>query len=329
MNLGGYQPDLQVDRRMLEQTLRRVESHKLFLLGLIRDRQGKWEVFTHNRHAVVPTQSFGTCYLAGTGTSLLAVKINERDRHAQASKKAAFTQRVSITENLAEGLSSDMLYAESDHLHGLDGMVSTYSCGGFYEWYRLVQEGVRKMPSRLDIHVTKTGDDVVITRLYLIASLQRLESKLDPIPTQKYAIQILSVVSEPTTPSQQTDGSWSLSTDNVDAVLIESTFELYDTPEKGGRISGPVPKDFLEKFFMESVSINRIRMICSSHGSAASRSISRLDVELDVLATASFEGGLLNLSLSEAVATTAAGMLQRLQEQSMPRQTRQPPSCGQ
>jgi hypothetical protein len=305
MNVAGYHSGLLIDRRMLDQALSRVDHGKFALLGLIKNEQGGWEVFTHNQHTVVQTQSFGTCYLAGSGVPLLENRILARDRHVQSTRRPNVKERITHTENLAEGISSDLLYDESDHQSGLDRNLSAYSCGGFYEWYRLVQAGVRQMPARLDIHVTQVDDSPVITRLYLIETLQQRESIVDPISTQKYLINIISIVLDPIKPSLKNDGGWLVSSSEMIGVAIESTFELYDAPEKSGRLSGPVPEEQLARFFAEPFNVNRIRLICSNNGLAKSRSISRSAEEPDTLATLSFKGGLLHVDLSEAVTLAA------------------------
>lgn len=313
MNFGGYDSGVLVDRLMLDQALSRVDSNKFALLGLIKNKQGRWEAFTHNQHTVVTTKSFGTCYLAGTGVPLLKDRLLSGDCHVQATRRNNVLERIAPTENFAEGLSSNMLYEESGHPNGVDRIVSTYSCGGFFEWYRLIKTGVRQMPARLDIHATQVDGAPIINRLYLIEALQQRETNADPIPTQRYVINVMTIVMDPTKPTQQTSGSWSVSTSEVYAVLIESTFELYDAPERGGRLSGPVPKEFLDKFFGAPLNVNRIRLICSNNGLATSRSLSRMPRERESLAAISFKEGLIHVDLNPEVATALTGTLQRMQ----------------
>lgn len=313
MNVGGYDSGVLVDRRMLDQALSRVDSDKFALLGFIKNRQARWEVFTHNQHTVVTTNSFGTCYLAGTGAPLLKDRILSGDSHVQAERRRNVFERIAPTENFAEGLSSIMLYDESDHLNGLDRIVSDYSCGGFFEWYRLIETGVRQMPARLDIHVTQVDGVPVITRLYLIEALKQREATVGPLPTQKYAINVMTIVFDTTKPTQQINGSWSVSTSEVYAVLIESTFELYDAPERGGRLSGPASKEFLANFFSSPLNVNRIRLICSKNGLATSRSISRMAEEPEILAAIAFKNDLIHVVLSPEVATAVTVTLQRMQ----------------
>ena len=123
----------------------------------------------------------------------------------------------------------------------------------------------------------------------------------------------MTIVFDTTKPTQQINGSWSVSTSEVYAVLIESTFELYDAPERGGRLSGPASKEFLANFFSSPLNVNRIRLICSKNGLATSRSISRMAEEPEILAAIAFKNDLIHVVLSPEVATAVTVTLQRMQ----------------
>lgn len=314
MNNACFNPSVQVHSGMIIQALERVDNQKFSLLGLIKNEKGFWEVFTHNNHKRLNTLSFGTCYLAGTGADMLEEQIGSRDKHVRLTKRPNVIERISSTENLAEGLSADLLYHESDYSHGFESTVKAYSSGGFYEWYGLGEGGVKMMPARLDIHIKQVDGSPEITRLYFIEVLQQSESTVEPIPTQKYNIHVMNIGLEPMKPLVGSDGSWFVSISDVYGVCIESTFTLYDSQGRTGRLSGSVTEQILTKFFGKAFGINRIRLICSGDGQAVSSSISRQNGEPDVLSTLIFKDKKLAVSIGHAVSEKADQLLRDLKK---------------
>lgn len=312
LSLSGYQPDMRVDRGLIERAVSRSHGDRFCLLGLTRDAQGRWEVFTHNKHVVVETENFGTCYLAGSGSELLVAKLRQKDA-IEEPIQACVRPRIGPTENLAESVSADLLYAESDTQTHLSD-AATYSCGGFYEWYRVVDGGVRVPPARLDIHIAEVNGKPVISRIYLTESLRQKESQREPIPGTMYSVLVMSTILDATTPIELVDGTWMVPAPDPHAVLLQPAFELYSSQEPDGRLSGPVASEVLEEFFGKPAMVRRIRLVCAGNGRAAARSISRLREENEVLATLSYGSGRLQVSLSVHVAEAGKDMLRRLHQ---------------
>lgn len=310
LSQAGYEPDMRVECELIERAVSHSRGDRFSLLGLVRNATGGWEVFTHNKHVVVETQNFGTCYLAGSGSKLLEAKLRRQDAIEQPMQPNV-RRRIGPTENLAEGISSDLLYAETDALSQLSA-VATYACGGFYEWYPVVEGGVRVPPARLDIHVTEYLGKPVISRIYLIESLQEKELQLEPIRGTMYSIMVMSVILDALTPIESVDGSWLVPAPDPHAVLVQPAFEMHSSEKPDGRISGRVAAKVLDDFFGQPAKLKRIRLICSRNGRAVTRAISRLPDEDEILATLSFSNGRLDVSLSLQVADAARGMLQRL-----------------
>ncbi|WNO03995.1 hypothetical protein [Rhodoferax mekongensis] len=309
MTIAGYQPGLDIDREMIERAIGRSDGTSFNLLGVIKNAKGQWEVFTHNKHQVFVTETFGTCYLAGSGSELLRAKILQRDL-ANQYNRSQVKYRIGPTENLAEGLSSDLLYAESDSNNGLSDATS-YGCGGFYEWYRVVEGGVKMSSPRLDIHISESNGKPVITRLYLVEALKQKESRIEPIPVTMYSVMVMSLILDPSVPLENSFGSWSLSAPDPHSVLIQPTFKLYSDKQTDGRLSGPVSNEVLDEFFGQPVAIKRIRLTCSVNGIAIARSLSRLPGEREVLATLAYENDRLEVSLSSNVVEVAKKILSR------------------
>lgn len=311
LTLGAYQSDLLVDRSMIERAINHSNRREHFsLLGLIRNSQGRWDVFTHNQHTVIETQHFGTCYLSGSGVPLLASKLRQQDKREQPIKPNVI-RRIGPTENLAEGISADLLYSESGAKTGMKN-TSAYACGGFYEWYRVLERGVKTSPARLDVYIEDVGGKLIVTRVYLVESLQLKETQVDPIPATTYSVMVMTVVGDATELTVHKDGTSSLPAPAPFAVLLEPAFELYEEAGSDGRLSGPATADVLEKFFGDPVEVNRIRLMCMHNGLASTRSVSRLDWEQETLATLTYENNRLCVGLSAELITAAMQTLQGL-----------------
>lgn len=313
LTLGAYQSDLRVDRSMIERAVNHSNRREHFsLLGLVKSSQGQWDVFTHNQSTTVSTQHFGTCYLAGLGAPLLEQKLREQDSRERPMDPEVI-RRIGPTENLAEGISADLLYAESGARTGMSD-TATYASGGFYEWYRVLEKGVKTSPARLDVYIEDVAGKLMVTRIYLVESLQMEEIQVDPIPATMYSVMVMTVIGDATELALRNDGTSSLPAPNPFAVLVEPAFELYEVAGAEGRLSGPVTADLLEKFFGNPAKVNRIRLICTHNGQACARSVSRLAWERENLATLAYENNLLRVDLSSGLIAAATQTLRGLRE---------------
>lgn len=95
----------------------------------------------------------GTCYFAGSGTNKLsAAVISEDERHSAISDWP--WDKISPTEELVESLCSTMLYFESDARYSINPNTPLFDrFGGFYECYGVKEDGIRFMPTRIDLNL--------------------------------------------------------------------------------------------------------------------------------------------------------------------------------
>jgi len=209
------------------------------------------------------------------------------------------------TEDLAERISSQMLYAESDQHNGLPGTPIISRCGGFYEWYKVLPTGVLQMPKRLDIHLEMIGNRLCINRAYYCEQMQLRSPPPGLVPSQKYLVHVLNLGLEPMELAQISQGWWEFSPAECYGVIIESTFELYDKPDSTARIEGPVTETLLAELFGEPIDIIRTRLVFSRPGQAVLRSMSRLVEEREVLAKIFLKDGNLCVQINNVIADAA------------------------
>lgn len=111
VNITAFEPGRKVDRQMVRDALGQVEAHKISLLGVLIDDQGKYESYIHKPDITLHTRNLGICYVAGTGASLVRKIIEAHDQQVGQPPKEGVLRRMGPTEDLAERISSQMLYA--------------------------------------------------------------------------------------------------------------------------------------------------------------------------------------------------------------------------
>ncbi|HED3083152.1 TPA: hypothetical protein R4053_004263 [Citrobacter freundii] len=267
-----YDPNYSITKDSVESILNNnKDSYRFSLLGMVKNDAGELLPLIHRPDAIIETKNYGVCYLAGTGTSLLKEIIIEKDKSIFRHNKAT---KFSITEELAEHISAEMLYRESDVSNGLvKGTPIDCYCGGFYEWYGIKREGTKVLQHRVDMSILLTSDGITITRLHFSEQHISQPSANASIYAHKYPIFVFNLISEFISINYESliNEVFSLSIHEVDGVLIDSTFTGYENrSDYNPRLSGPIQGEIAEKLFGSPVEIKRIRLFVNTGESSSS-----------------------------------------------------------
>ncbi|KJZ63652.1 hypothetical protein [Pseudomonas fluorescens] len=242
------------------------DAHKFSLLGILIDENSRRVPFIHNPTIQLTTKNFGTCYICGTGASQLAEIIKAKDQAITAELRS---KKISITEDLAEHISAEMLYQESDISNGYDKETPLAAfCGGFYEWHKIDPVGVRTMPSRVDLHFLILEGKLILSRIYLIEQMQTLGKTA----LERYATSVITLGCKffevpKDVPYNEYSKFVSDEHENI-GVFIKSTFSLYDEDKKNKtpkRLSGKTNSDTLRHLFPTPLQIDRTRIIIGNN----------------------------------------------------------------
>ncbi|MBY4731533.1 hypothetical protein K6V90_13430 [Cupriavidus pauculus] len=273
-NVALYDNSVRVRRSLVDRVLTHTAgAADISLLGILIDENGQREAYVHNATRL-DTANFGSCYVAGTGASLVAQLIRSTDTRISSDGGWAATIRISATENLAEQISSDMLYRESDARNGLSATTPIGAqCGGFCEWYGIETFGIQPMQPRIDIHLKIEDHRVFATRVHLSEMFQLINPPNSTLPSQRYSISVLNLGLIPYDLSSDVDeyGGWTFTPDDVHGVIIEPTFKLYEQPGDASgtsRLSGSLTPEDLMGLFSEPMNIHRVRLTVQKGGSA-------------------------------------------------------------
>jgi hypothetical protein len=237
------------------------KSEYFSLLGMVIDDNAKLVPFIHNDHEEILTNNFGKCYVSGSGASLLKKIILDRDDQIDKQGGWRDSIKISATEDLAEHISSVMLYRESDINNGHDtNSPIAAQCGGFYEWYSIRSIGIRPVYPRIDMHLLLGKNGIAITRLYFSEQRLSIPSEFHSIYSLKYPLLIASLVMEFYHLSYDyiKDHDFVVSVEKGWATLIDSTFDRYThNPDHPLRQSGIVDEKVLDNL----IKIRRIRLV--------------------------------------------------------------------
>lgn len=277
LNTFLYDAGAHVTAEMLERVLNRLKGREKFnLLGILRGPSGRRVPFIHNLPKKVMTNNFGTCYVAGSGTEIVSEIITTTDAYLSRQGGWKSANRISATEDLAEHISSHMLYRESDWRNGkLSGSPIDMQCGGFFEWYRVEQDGIRPLKSRIELHFLAKKNKLYVTRIYFAEQVQSKGMVGDIYPRPLYYISVLSLIHD-RVEVQAIDAEpydFALQPEEVHGVLIDSTFSLYDSTENDppSRISGKISAETLENMFSDPLEIRRVRIVVSAQERASTK----------------------------------------------------------
>lgn len=312
INAAGYCSEQRVDEVMVNQALASIGGQHISLLGVLIDENGKHRPFVHNATITVQTKNLGTCYVAGSGTSIVHELIRKFDDVLPAKRTDDKVYRMGPTEDLAEGIAAQLMYAEGSADNGHAGTSIDFRCGGFYEWYQVKQKGVLHLQPRLDLHLVEAVDGrLLATRIYHSDLFEENNAPHLPVPTREYKVVLLNLGLSPTPMEHSTDG-WLLAPRESYGTAIESTFKLYDAHGGTGRAHGPGSSALLTKLYGVPLEVRRLRLIVSRSSGAIMRSISRRKGEIGVPATISYMNDQLRILLSDEVIDSAKEALAKL-----------------
>lgn len=264
----AYDPNYSITKDIVESILNsNKNAYRFSLLGMVKNNNGELIPLIHRPDAVIETESYGVCYIAGTGSDMLKKIILERDKlignHCRPTK-------ISHTEDLAEYISAEMLYNESDIKNGFEeGTPLDYYCGGFYEWYGINREGIKALQPRVDMSVSLTEHGIVITRLYFSEQHTFPAASNSSIYSYKYPIFVVSLVSEFKNIDYTTllNEKFTFTSGEVYGNHIDSTFCGYDgNSDFISRQSKPIRGEVADRFFGSSVEVRRIRLFVNNGG---------------------------------------------------------------
>ncbi|OCR24187.1 hypothetical protein AFK24_15675 [Pseudomonas syringae] len=287
-NTHQFNETARVDRKLIDRVLRDAgRAMEFWLLGVLIDEKGNREAYTHNAVKRIDTDFFGTCYVAGSGADLIEKMIKQADHRLLKAGGWRDGAHISATEDLAENISCEMLYRESDYRNGMD--VNTpiaVGCGGFYEWYAVLPQGIEPMRSRVDIHVRIRDKKLLITRIHFCEQMENKEVKLIDmsLPSQDYYLSIYNIgLKTHEIPLQLELGDWTtIIPEETAAVLIQAFFNIEDSVEslnKKSRLSASVSAEMAKRLFHNPVDVPRVRIIVSTGKTAITRGLISLPDE--------------------------------------------------
>jgi len=282
-HLQYYNKTSSITKELIEQILMNSKASSYFsLLGIVKNNAGNFESFKHNKYEEIKTNNYGKCYVSGSGADLLKQLIISRDYFITKNSKWLYGLPISATEELAEYISSQMLYQESDIQNGLSaGSAIAHYCGGFYEWYSVQSKGTKVLQPRLDIHIKLERNHLTITRLY--CSEQRISTTgSQDCYTKKYPLLISSFSNSfiDISYSSLLACGISLSIDKAYGVLIDSTFDGYENnphfePRKSHMIEGQVA----DELFGLPMELKRVRLIINDGKTISNKAFIGVDVK--------------------------------------------------
>lgn len=282
-HLQNYNKTSSITKELIEQILINSRTSSYFsLLGIVKNNAGSFEPFKHNKYEEIITTNYGKCYVSGSGAGLLKQLILSRDLFITKNSKWLNDLPISATEELAEYISSEMLYQESDIHNGFatESAIAHY-CGGFYEWYSVQLEGTKVLQPRLDIHIKLESDYLTITRLY--CSEQRISATgSQDCYTKKYPLLISSFSNSfiDIPYSSILACGISLSIDKAYGALIDSTFDGYeDNPQFQPRKSHVIEGQVADELFGLPMDLKRVRLIINDGKTVSNKAFIGVDIK--------------------------------------------------
>jgi hypothetical protein len=269
---AGFDSGYRFDASALQSALTTLGARKddISVLGMLVDAQGTRTPFLHGAHQEVTTRYFGTCFVAGSGATMVARMIHAADRDP-ARGNWPLAAPLTPCEDLAEGLSTEMLYRESSQGNGASPNTPiALGCGGFYEWYKVETDGVRYLQPRLDLHVCADRRGLTFVRIYL-AELHEGAAIVDlGVPSQHYTLMVTNLILDSLRLDHEraiTQG-YALRLPKSWVTSIESAFMDYDrSPElRRQRMDGPLDADQLQHLFAQPLDLRRIRLLLHIEG---------------------------------------------------------------
>ncbi|EJL01799.1 MULTISPECIES: hypothetical protein [Pseudomonas] len=312
----GYQPDAMIDTNTIDQVLLGMSrtAGAFHILGVLLDGKGGKHAYIHRPEAMMTTQNFGTCYLAGSGTNHLKSQIETEDERFTSIEQWPWAH-ISPTEELAESLCSNMLYYESDIHNGRKPNTPIHDrFGGFYEWYSIKSAGIKPTPPRIDLNILVKDDALYLTRLHFSESTHPPLDDAD-FKGSQIILKVLTfcLKTEEFDPHRLFD-KLAFTFEQVDGVLIERFFNHYDRDANSSlsdpRISGIVPADVLQQDFGHGLPVKRVRLTVSVNGYAVVKGVTESDESL-APARIHYANGQVSVAFSEKTAVLIADIVSR------------------
>jgi hypothetical protein len=255
------------------------------------DSSGNRSVVAHNFESKIDTTQFGTCYVAGSGQSLVERIIQRTDSSLSNSRGWPSHYPISATEDLAEHISCEMLHIEGSSFNGvLPDTPLDLRCGGYYEWAKVSVAGIYPMQPRIDLSVFIENDELVISRAYFFEHKQ-LPNYIDT-PSQRICTSVINLGNQ--LASIKIQSNWGSGCQIVFeeswGTLIPSFFfghqyedEIFQNP-----LFGQLSADIIEKDFSPPQRVGRVRVIVKTGDSTAiqKRFISEKGGDVDVILSA-------------------------------------------
>jgi len=305
-NLNAYDETRRIDRVMLEAILQSMNVPQLSILGVLNDYNGQQDIFEYGGAVTAETQNYGRCLFAGSGAEFLLDLVLTADAFWSGVNHRPLGQ--TITEELAESISSRSLFLESAFPPNSQNSPLAHSFGGFVEWYKIERDGVKPHRERVEIHLT-SGQRSRIGRVYLVGMVRNQNA-----PTLGSDIVVVSL-----TPAvadievHQVDGLnlWLINQLKGEGTIIQPSLPFYDRPEEEqaiDRFSGPISYESLCRTFGEDAEFHRVRLVTATGSRIAAEGMVSVGTG-DPLAWLGQTDGMAEIVLNHAVASTA---IQRL-----------------
>lgn len=266
---SSYDETMLVDRSMLDRVLHEMpdDARRFTLLGILIDRSGHREPFTHNEFRRLETSQFGICYVAGSGAQTVVDIVRKLDQALVQAGGWPHGYLISATEDLAEHISAEMLWWEGDIRNGIEPSTPlALYCGGYYEWYQIERRGIRPMRPRLDLHLSISDCGLTITRAHFVEQVE--VPQRSHTVSQRISTSVLNLGVEPVKLSlaEGSRDGVSVDFDETWGTLISSTFEPYDIGSGSDRLWGRLTPELLRKSFDPPVVVHRVRIILARTG---------------------------------------------------------------
>lgn len=313
---SGFDQNYLIDSTIIDQVLMAMgeESKKFHILGIIIDADGNRKPYVHRLEKEIVTENIGTCYLAGSGTNLLASLIESEDQRF--SNLGNWAWEVSPAEDAAESLCSRLLYLESDINNGRNPDTPMHErFGGYYEWYGVKSIGINPIPVRVDLNIVMEDDRLFITRFHLPESLcsdgtrpgfkaNQILLRVLSFALERIEVDILDLL----------DGKVAFVADKVDGVVIEQLFYHYDRVDDPSfsdpRMSYLVPQESLREYFEEPFVVGSLRLIVKINNFAIMKGV-RKGKEILAPVTIRYSGGRIEVVFDQSVGLLIADMIVR------------------
>lgn len=165
--ISSYNELAKIEMHHISSSYDELSTSDLSIVGcLLKD--GEPIPFVFGDHRVVETNKYGVCYLIGSGMESMMETIRIKDEHIPSRGNDDLMQLISKTEDLAQYISSRMLFLDSMKGGYHEETLPFYHfSGGYFEWHKITPGGVKLAPIHLDINIRYDQNGGFVTRAYL------------------------------------------------------------------------------------------------------------------------------------------------------------------